>query len=132
MMNEQGPFHSSGKLWEKLKPAALDMRHSPTPAEDVLWQRLRKRQIAGAKFRRQHAIDRFIVDFVCLKSHLVIEVDGPIHEQQSQADKERDALLTAKGFHVLRFRNEQVLTDIDAVLTRITEALEQGDQPEHS
>ena len=119
-----GPYHTPRKKWEQLKPAARDMRHNPTPAEDALWQRLRNRQVMDVKFRRQHTVEQFIVDFVCMKARLIIEVDGAIHDEQQEADESRDTLLNANGFRVLRFRNEQVLSDIDAVLTVITEALE--------
>jgi very-short-patch-repair endonuclease len=63
---------SASALWEKLKPIARQMRHEPTLAENALWQRLRNRQIANARFRRQHNIDRFVVDFYCAEVGLII------------------------------------------------------------
>lgn len=62
------PWQSPPELWEKLKPLARQMRREPTPAEKLLWQKLRQKQLLGFKFRRQHAIDRFIVDFYCAKA----------------------------------------------------------------
>ncbi|MQY72086.1 MAG: DUF559 domain-containing protein, partial [Dehalococcoidia bacterium] len=73
-------WYTSPCLWEKLKPLAREMRRAPTLAEEVLWQHLRNSQMGGFKFRRQHPIDRFIVDFYCFKIRLVIEVDGPVHQ----------------------------------------------------
>jgi len=121
--DKTGPYFASRALWEKLKPAARDMRQNPTAAEDALWQRLRNRQVMDAKFRRQHAIEQFIVDFVCMEARLIIEVDGAIHDKQQEEDAKRDAILNASGFRVLRFSNEQVLSDIDVVLSAIAEAL---------
>lgn len=112
-----------GRLWAKLKTEAREMRREPTEAEDLLWQQLRNRKVKGAKFRRQHAIDRFIVDFYCREANLVIEVDGPIHQQQIEEDMERQEHLGLVGFRVLRFTNEQVITDVKKVVEEITRYL---------
>ncbi len=80
-------WHTHPDLWEKLKPLARQMRTQPTPAEDILWQHLRNRQLLGYKFRRQHSIERFIVDFFCNQAGLVIEVDGPIQQYQKQEEQ---------------------------------------------
>ena len=124
--NPQSPFHTPPELWEKLKPLARQMRHEPTPAEDALWQRLRNRRVAGAKFRRQYSIERFIVDFVCLERRLIIEVDGAVHEQQQDYDAVRQAFLEAQGFCLLRFSNGEVLQSLDAVVEAIGEKLVSG------
>ncbi|MBK8022909.1 MAG: endonuclease domain-containing protein [Chloroflexi bacterium] len=116
-------FHSPPELWNKLKSIAREMRHEPTPAEEYLWQRLRNRQVAGAKFRRQYAIDHFIVDFVCLEQRLIIEVDGSIHNVVVEYDAHRQAVLEAQGFRFLRFRNEDVLESIDDVIAAVTSAI---------
>jgi very-short-patch-repair endonuclease len=123
MPSDHSLFHTPPELWERLKPLARQMRHDPTPAENALWQRLRNRRLAGAKFRRQYTIERFIVDFVCLEQRLIIEVDGNIHEQQQEYDAVRQAFLEAQGFRVLRFTNGDVLQSPDAVLEVIGEAL---------
>ncbi len=102
--------------------AARDMRKNPTSAEDILWQALRNRQIADAKFRRQHSIDRFIVDFYCAEAQLVIEVDGAIHDQPSN-DAARQEHLEALGLHVLRITNADIDSDLSAVVARIRAAL---------
>ncbi len=111
------------RLRGKLQTIARQMRHEPTPAENVLWQRLRDRQLCGHRFHRQHAIDRFIVDFVCLKMALVVEVDGEVHQKQIEADQERAQILTGLGYRVLRFTNDQVLQQTDQVLQQILKAL---------
>jgi very-short-patch-repair endonuclease len=118
-------FTSSSDQWEQLKPLAREMRQSATLAENALWTRIRSRQLNGAKFRRQHAIDHFIVDFVCLERHLIIELDGEIHDlpDQQAYDVERQSLLEGRGFRVLRFANRDVLEAIDSVLDRISAAL---------
>ena len=99
------------------------MRHEPTPAEALLWERLRDHRLCGYKFHRQHPVDRFIADFYCAKSALIIELDGEIHQQQVEADQERDAALTALGFRVLRFPNDQILNQTNQVLQQILAAL---------
>ncbi len=121
--NSNGPFHTPPELWKKLKPLARQMRHEPTPAESALWERLRNRRIARAKFRRQYAIERFIVDFVCLELRLIIEVDGDIHALQTEYDAARQSFLESQGFCVLRFNNGDVLQSLDAVVTVIGETL---------
>ena len=89
-----------------------------TDAENRLWQRLRGRQIAGFKFRRQHPFLDFVLDFVCLEMRLIVEVDGGQH-QDSKRDGVRDQRLHESGFTVLRFWNNQVLQEIDAVVDAI-------------
>lgn len=119
------------ELWEKLKPLARQMRHEPTPAELALWQQLRNRAILGYKFRRQHSIDRFIVDFVCIEATLIIEVDGEIHQYTPDEDAIRQEFLESLGFHVLRFTNEQVLRNMHEVLAQIQMRLTSPPTPLH-
>jgi phosphoribosylformylglycinamidine synthase len=113
-------------LWyERLKPFSGQMRREPTPAEDVLWQALRNRQLDDAKFRRQHAIGKFIVDFICTQHNLIVEVDGEVHDEAGQAeyDSGRTYELEGVGYHVLRFTNGQVLHQLPTVLQKISAAL---------
>lgn len=95
------------------------MRTNPTPAEKALWVRLRNCQVLGCKFRRQHSLERFIVDFYSSEAMLVIEVDGDIHLQTQEADAIRQEVLESMGLHVLRFTNDQVLTEIEEVVEQI-------------
>ena len=119
-MPKQSYTTADPRLWAKLKPVARGMRREPTDAEYLLWQRLRRRELT-ARFRRQHQIGQFIVDFVCLSERLVIEVDGGVHDEPDQRnhDTARDAHLTAAGFTVLRFPNDRVFRDLDAVIADI-------------
>lgn len=94
-----------------------------TDAEQALWRRLRARQINNYKFRRQHPYGDFILDFVCLEIKLVVEVDGGQHNQSTK-DVLRDQALSAAGFRVMRFWNNQVLNDIESVLEFIWLELE--------
>jgi very-short-patch-repair endonuclease len=112
------------EIWAKLKPLVRDMRKEPTSAEDLLWQKLRKKQLGGYKFRRQHPVGYFMVDFYCADARLVIEVDGSIHEQQQEYDELRQAYIESLGLRVLRFENAHVVQQIQGVLERIAEALE--------
>ncbi|MBO9383192.1 MAG: DUF559 domain-containing protein, partial [Roseiflexus sp.] len=117
-----GGWQTPAAVWKDLKPLAREMRKEPTPAEDVLWQHLRGKHL-GARFRRQHAIDRFIVDFYAHEPRLIIEVDGPVHETQKAYDAARQAFLESLGYRVVRFTNEQVLQDVHAVLRVVQAAL---------
>jgi very-short-patch-repair endonuclease len=100
---------------------AKDLRRSMTQAEDILWEHLRNRKLNGLKFRRQHPIDIFIADFYCHEKKLIIELDGSIHDipEQKEYDEGRSFLLEEKGFHILRFRNEEVINNVKDVLDRI-------------
>jgi len=98
------------------------MRRSPTLAEKKLWQRLRRDQL-GVRFRSQVAIGTFIVDFFCPTRRLIVEVDGSVHDARSEADAERDRMLTALNLRVVRVRNDDVLQDLDVVLRTIADAL---------
>jgi very-short-patch-repair endonuclease len=88
-----------------------------TPAEERLWYGLRGWKVG--KFRRQHPLGRFVLDFYCAAGKLCVEVDGDVHDAQAERDAERTAVLNAAGIHVLRFRNEEVLGDTPRVLRRI-------------
>ena len=115
---------TSPELWAKINPIARELRKSPTAAEDHLWQALRRKAVEGQRFRRQHVFERFIVDFYCPAAHLVIEVDGDTHAQQAEYDALRTAFLESLGLRVLRFRNEDVFTNLSEVLARIQAAVE--------
>ena len=108
-----------GILSNSLEEQALRMRRAPTSAEDRLWQELRGGRLDGLRFRRQHAVGRFILDFYCVKAGLVVEVDGPIHDKQREQDQEREAYLEARGLRILRFSNHEVLENTQAVIDAI-------------
>ena len=103
-------------------PRALRQRQ--TPAERKLWAVLRDSRLDGWKFRRQHPAGRFVLDFYCPAAALVIELDGPIHAYQADYDDARTFYLETCGARVLRFRNDEVMTDLNGVLDRIRAALE--------
>jgi very-short-patch-repair endonuclease len=98
---------------------AKEMRSNMTTAEKTLWQNLRANRLGGWHFRRQQIIFGYIVDFYCHATSLIVEVDGEIHQSQHAADRERDTILTEKGFKILRFRNHEIESDISAILTKI-------------
>ena len=98
-----------------------DLRKNMTPAESYLWKRLRKNQLNGLHFRRQQVIGGMIADFYCHKCKLVVEVDGSVHKNQTDYDIARDKMLKSRGLIVIRFSNEQVLSDIETVLSTISE-----------
>ncbi len=102
---------------------ARRLRKNLTEAERCLWRHLRYKQIDGFRFRRQVPIGRYVVDFACLSARLIIEVDGGQHAESAEDDV-RSAWLKARGFRVLRFWNNQVQTETEAVLTCIREALQ--------
>ncbi len=114
-----GKWRTSKKVWEKIKPLARQMRREPTPAENALWGSLRQFRARGYSFRRQHPIDRFIVDFYCAELKLVIEVDGEIHDYTPDEDAARQAFLEALGLRVLRFPNSIIFSSLDEVIAQI-------------
>jgi poly(A) polymerase len=113
-----GQWPASLEVWDQLKPRARELRREATPAERMLWERLRRNQL-GVQFRRQHVIGAFIVDFYCSSARLVLEVDGPVHESSRREDADRQEFLETQGLKVLRFTNELVLHDTEAVVARI-------------
>ena len=104
---------------------ARRLRHQQSDAERLLWSKLRGLQLEGVKFRRQHPIGNYIVDFVSLSKHLIIEIDGGQHneEPRKEKDKRRTSWLQGEGYQVLRFWNNDVLTNIEGVFITIQEAL---------
>ncbi len=107
------------------------LRHDQTDAERKLWFQLRDRRLAGLKFRRQMPLAQFVVDFCCEDAHLVIEVDGGQHSE-SDRDAARTKVLEAMGYLVLRFWNNDVLSNIDGVLeTILSTARQHGSEPPH-
>lgn len=131
---DDGTLHwntADPKTYQKTREYGRSMRKAPTEAEQTLWQALRGRKLAGgAKFRRQHHIGQFIVDFASLENWLVIEIDGEIHTQPEQAeyDQGRTYELSERGFHLLRFSNTQVLSQLPAVLQKIEDTVSQIDR----
>ena len=124
-------FTGDPAVWEILKAFGRGMRRQPTEAEHKLWQALRNRQIDGFKFRRQHAIGSYIVDFVCIREKLVVELDGEYHDtvQQQAFDSARTTYLNALGFRVLRFKNQEVLANLEAVILALRAALTSPPSP---
>jgi very-short-patch-repair endonuclease len=120
---------------DKLKIVAREnaraMRKAPTKAESLLWEALRARRFLNKKFLRQYPIpvqfeDRetfFIADFYCASAHLIVEVDGEVHETTQKRDMERDLLLTTMGFRVVRLANELVVHEMDAALRVVERAI---------
>jgi very-short-patch-repair endonuclease len=104
--------------------AARQLRQNLTPAEQILWQSLKNRQLNGWKFRCQHPIESFIVDFYCPQHRLVIELDGGIHNQQVEYDLARTERLNQLGYRVIRFRNREVMSTLNQVLKQIVTAIE--------
>ena len=101
---------------------ARELRQEMTPAEYLLWTRLRNQKLAGLKFRRQHPVGPFIVDFYCAAYRLVVEIDGDIHDLQMERDAARTEQLEGYGYRVIRFRNERVLNAVESVLAAIKAA----------
>jgi very-short-patch-repair endonuclease len=99
------------------------MRHDPMYCEQLLWNELRDRKLGGFKFKREHLIDRYIADFVCVEKKLIVELDGGIHKLKREADGVRDAALQTLGYRVLRITNEELMRDLPATLQTIQHAL---------
>jgi very-short-patch-repair endonuclease len=106
---------------KKLKPYRIDLRKKSTSAEVALWKLLKNKQLEGRKFRRQHSIGNFIVDFYCPSEKLIIELDGNVHGNYNQIERDsnRDQYIQDLGVNVLRFENRFVFQDPEFVLTEI-------------
>ena len=123
-------FHKWGRLGGGMKhnkpetyKRASELRNNPTPAEIKLWQVLRKHQRMNARFRRQHPIHPYAVDFCAPRLKLIIEVDGGQHMDQKEYDRQRTIYLESKGYRVLRFWNSEVMKDLNAVVIAIEEVI---------
>lgn len=110
---------ATGKLYQY----GRELRQDSTDAEKLLWAELRNRRLKGLKFRRQHPLDKFIVDFYCNEKKLVVELDGAVHDEKinKDYDEARTALLAGLNVFVLRFRNEEVINNMKEVLKKISE-----------
>ncbi|ATA89239.1 leucine--tRNA ligase [Capnocytophaga stomatis] len=117
-------YMTGGNNAHLLAEKAKDLRNNMTQAETILWEELKSKKL-DAKFRRQHVIGDYIVDFVCLAKRLIVEVDGGYHNSENQQvlDKERTEILNELGFEVIRFTNEEVIADLENVLQKIQEKL---------
>ena len=123
--NKHANFTTDPFSWSLLIEKAKEMRHEPTKAEDALWDCVRNRKI-DYKIRRQHIVNGFIADFICIEKKAIIEVDGGIHstKEQRNHDKFRTEVLNSNGFNVLRFTNEEVLKNSYEVAKRIKSTLD--------
>ncbi len=124
-------FSSMGIIFNRhdQKERRHDLRSHATKAEQILWQGLKTRSCAGVKFRRQHGIGPFIVDFYCPKHKLVIEVDGSSHAHTQQYDNNRQMQIEALGLQIMRFTNEEVIENPDRVIECIERIILGGANP---
>jgi very-short-patch-repair endonuclease len=102
---------------------ARNLRQNLTPAECLLWSRLRRRQVCGFKFRRQHMIGSYICDFVCAEARVIVELDGSQHLDSAPYDADRDRFLRSQGYRILRFWNGDALHRTESVMETIFEAM---------
>jgi len=124
MAREYFPELHKGSTPESFKLSQVLRRHE-TSAEKILWQYLRNRKLCGKKFRRQHTILKYVLDFYCHECKLAIELDGQVHLEESQKkhDEERTAWLNDSNIRVIRFKNEEVFRDLFKVLKKISSFL---------
>ena len=107
----------------EIEQAARRLRKKMTPAEEHLWSALKNKQLEGLRFRRQHPVGNFILDFYCPSCKLVIEVDGEVHSDRLDYDDARTDKLGEYGYKVLRFSNERVINDLSQVLAEIRQVV---------
>ena len=117
MKNRQRIRTSAG-----IQQRARELRQEMTRPEQLLWERLRNRQLSGLKFRRQHPLGPFITDFYCTEKRMVLEIDGDIHDLQREQDEQRTRQFEEFGYRVIRFQNQEIETNIGLVLKKILEA----------
>lgn len=123
--DEYGYATADPSLYNLLKEFKKQNADHPTKAETILWESLRGKNLDGYKFRKQHIISKYIADFICLSKHLIIEVDGKIHQvpENKESDKQRTEQLNALGFEVLRFTNDEIFNSLEFVLEKIQATL---------
>ena len=109
---------------EATKANRRHLRSTQTKAEEVFWYEIRNSR-TGYKFRRQVSIDNFIVDFYCHELRLVIELDGPIHEEQKDYDLQRNGILKEKGYVIVRYKNDEILFERERVMKELREFCQQ-------
>ena len=111
------PIHNK----KVLKDFRKELRNNLTPAEAYFWNELKGKKLEGRKFRRQHSINNFIVDFYCASDKLIVELDGEVHLNPlaEEKDRKRDEILEGMGFKVLRFENKMVFENLEFVLNEI-------------
>ena len=130
-MKKDHPYHDES-MFKGAPPdsfaKAKFLRDNMTDAEKFLWEKLKNNQLKGFKFRRQHPIHIYIVDFYCHKLKLVIEIDGGYHDSKDQKilDAERSEILKFQKLKVIRFTNDEVLGNIDFVIRKIEEKIDPG------
>ncbi len=123
---------TSMKMFHEAPPRlfgyAKENRYQPTVAEALLWDSLKNKQLSGYKFRRQHPVGYYIVDFYCLQKRLVIEIDGGYHftPKQQIYDAHRTAEINLMGISVIRFTNQEVMNDLPRVLEKIMEKMKES------
>jgi very-short-patch-repair endonuclease len=113
------PMRDQRDMWIKRRAAELRAQH--IDAEGLVWLRLRSRQLGGFRFRRQHVVGRFILDFYCAEKRVAVEIDGPTHNWEQ--DARRDRLLNAAGIRVVRFSNDEIYRDIDGCMGGLVHVL---------
>ncbi|MGF6351136.1 endonuclease domain-containing protein [Variovorax sp. W2I14] len=111
---------------ERARVRAGSLRETPTDAEALLWYHLRDRRLANYKFRRQRPIGPYFADFACLEAKLILELDGGQHVEAAAYDESRTHFMQGQGYRVLRFWNNEVLTQTESVRERVLQALQEG------
>ena len=111
------------KTPEYVVELARKLRQNMTPAEKILWERINKKELGGHRFRRQHPIHRYILDFYCHSKMLAVEIDGPVHDDRVEYDQYRDEVLKSTGIETLRFSNHKIENAIEEVIESIRKKL---------
>lgn len=109
------------KLSDKTLQRIRNLRKNATPQEIIFWSKIKNRNFKSLKFRRQHQIGKYIVDFICLEKKLIIELDGWQHSEQENYDLERTKYLENQGFKVMRIWNEEINSNLDGVFLKLEE-----------
>lgn len=120
---EKPKYITTNYIYKYIKEGVKEQKKRQTKYEETLWQEIKNKKL-GSKFRRQHIIEMFVPDFVCLEKKMIIEVDGEIHKDQKEHDKERSDYLESLGYNILRFKNSEIENNIKKVLKRIIEILD--------
>lgn len=117
------------RIHPEIRQRARELRQPQTRAEQILWGCLRNQQMEGIKFRRQHPIGYYIVDFYCAQAKLIIEIDGDSHAEQVEYDQDRTGWLESQGYRVIRFTNQDIKENLPAMVESILEQCKSHGDP---
>ncbi len=118
------------RIPKHVKQLAVELRKNQTIAEQIIWSKIRNKKLGGFRFTRQYSIGRYIADFYCSKANKIVEIDGKVHEERDRKeyDKIREEVIKTHGIKIIRFTNDEIVSNLEEVLRRLLEILNSSSQ----